>query len=956
MDPGSTTPQDGARYELQLLPQHERLLIDSAITPEVAQARGYRSIDTRAELRRCGFASASPPALLIPIYGVTGDRVLYQLRPDEPRMVNGRVVKYETPRGSRMVLDVPPTVRNKLGNPSVPLIITEGVRKADAAASKELCCVGLLGVWNWRGTNAHGGKVALPEFEVIALNDREVHITFDSDVMLKPAVYAALVRLAPFLGSRGARVRFVYLEPGASGTKVGLDDFFAQGKSVADLFALATTSLRPCADADSPDAPLYAESPAGLVYLRPTEHGPVEVPLTNFPARIVAEIVEDDGTADDAHRLLEIEAQVAGRTCHVLIPAARFAGMSWVTEQLGVEALIHAGMMVKDHTRAAIQTISVDVTKRCRYTHTGWRSIDSAPVYLHGGGAIGAAGVMPDVEVSLPGALAPLTLPAPPDGPPLITAVKASLGLLDLGPLRLTAPLFAAIWRAVLRTADFGLHLVGATGVFKTAVGALVQAHWGAGFNDRNLPAAWSGTANALEGLAFVAKDAILLVDDFAPGGTAIDVARAHRDADRLFRAQGNQAGRQRMRADTTLRPSKPPRGLVVSTGEDTPWGQSLRARVLVLEFAPGDIDVPLLTNGQADAASGRYAEALAGYLRWVAAHYHEVWATWATNLHRKRPAATQAGVHPRTPGIVAELAIGMDCFLRFAEDIGALTQNEVEARWSQAWTALVEAASEQQHQQGIAEPAAAFLNLLSGALVSGHAHVAGPDGWEPANPRAWGWREHEVGAGESHRTEWRPQGDRVGWLDGDDLYLKDTAAFAAVQRFARQGGEALPVSLQTLKKRLHEKGLLQSTETRGSKRRFEVRRTLEGHRHDVLHLAAAALASEEVAQVAQEPQTSSKTPERSWATGRATPSSEVAQMVAHEADTNGGALRPDGDRRGDGCGPRHAAGEPPSGGGDGNHRSPDEGETPSGNGQREEPDDVGATVDDDVAEDEWTR
>ncbi len=30
------------------------------------------------------------------------------------------------------------------------LFITEGARKADAAVSKSLCCVDLLGVWNWR--------------------------------------------------------------------------------------------------------------------------------------------------------------------------------------------------------------------------------------------------------------------------------------------------------------------------------------------------------------------------------------------------------------------------------------------------------------------------------------------------------------------------------------------------------------------------------------------------------------------------------------------------------------------------------------------------------------------------------------------------------------------------------------------------------------------------------------
>src|SRR5205807_5268138 len=104
------------------------------------------------------------------------------------------------------------------------------------------------------------------------------------------------------------------------------------------------------------------------------------------------------------------------------------------------------------------------------------------------------------------------------------------------------------------------------------------------------LPANWSSTGNALEAQAFTAKDALLVVDDFAPQGSAADVQRYHREADRLLRGQGNGAGRQRMKADATLRPAKPPRGLVLSTGEDTPRGQSLRARMLVVEVSPGDL------------------------------------------------------------------------------------------------------------------------------------------------------------------------------------------------------------------------------------------------------------------------------------------------------------------------------------------------------------------------------
>ncbi|MDP9373756.1 MAG: DUF3854 domain-containing protein, partial [Chloroflexota bacterium] len=147
-----------------LLPQHRAIIEASAITPQVAQARGYRSVTTRAELGRLGFGEAQRgvPALLIPIHDAAGQLATYQSRPDTPRIKNGKPLKYETPAGTRMVLDVPPHARPWLGHPSRPLFVTEGARKADAAVSQGLCCVALLGVWNWRGTNEHGGKTALP--------------------------------------------------------------------------------------------------------------------------------------------------------------------------------------------------------------------------------------------------------------------------------------------------------------------------------------------------------------------------------------------------------------------------------------------------------------------------------------------------------------------------------------------------------------------------------------------------------------------------------------------------------------------------------------------------------------------------------------------------------------------------------------------------------------------------
>jgi Domain of unknown function (DUF3854) len=176
-----------------LLPHHlDQLVNGSGLTPAMIQVRGYRSVRKKAELQALGFGRAQQrvPALLIPIWTVAGEIGNYQIRPDAPRIhsKSGKPLKYETVGGSRMVVDVPPSARPFLGDPTIPLWVTEGVKKGDALAAVVPCAIDLLGVWNWRGTNERGGQTVLADFEAVALKDRQVFLVFDSDVMLKREV------------------------------------------------------------------------------------------------------------------------------------------------------------------------------------------------------------------------------------------------------------------------------------------------------------------------------------------------------------------------------------------------------------------------------------------------------------------------------------------------------------------------------------------------------------------------------------------------------------------------------------------------------------------------------------------------------------------------------------------------------------------------------------------------
>jgi hypothetical protein len=587
------------------------------------------------------------------------------------------------------------------------------------------------------------------------------------------------------------------------------------------------------------EAPAYRDTDSGMVWSKPTREGHVDQPLTNFTAHIVAEGRRDDGA--EVESVFEIEAVVQDRHETFFVPAAKFATMSWAIEHLGAGAVIYPGYTIRDHARAAIQSISTRLGIKCRnvYTHTGWRSINGKQAYLHAGGGIGADGTVANVDVELPRSLTPTLLPDPPSGPALRQTVRDAMDVLKLGPARVVMPCWCALWRVVLGQTDFSIHLHGPSGSFKTELAALLQQHFGAGYTSRRLPASWSSTENALESLAFVAKDALLVIDELTPAGSQSDVQALYRKVERVLRAQGNQSGRQRLRQDSSLRPERPPRGLILSTGEDLPPGQSLRARILILEVGRNDISKVELTKCQRLAASGTFAAAMSAYIHWLARRGDpDVVGTRRRTVELRDQVQSQ-GQHRRTPEIVANLLLGLEYFLAFARECGALEEDDASTIWNSASSALSDAMDAQLQQQRETDPCQRFFELLGAAITSGNAHVVSSDGKAPDRPQVWGWREQNIGGGAYARTEWHAKGVCVGWLSKDDeVFLQPDNAYA-VAKAANIGADGLNISGSSLGRQLADRGFIIRDPKRKENR---VRKTLAGAQRKVYHLKNQSL------------------------------------------------------------------------------------------------------------------
>ena len=516
-------------------------------------------------------------------------------------------------------------------------------------------------------------------------------------------------------------------------------------------------------------------------------------PLCNFTAEVIEDVARDDG-AGTPTRALTVRGRLADGTP---LPAgevevSKFTAMNWVNELWGVQAVIRAGRDTRDRLREAIQLHNAAVTHRHIYTHTGWREIEDGDgrrrVYLSGNGALGATGVTVELERELSRYCLPLE---PVTREAQAEAVRASLRFLEVGPLELTAPLWAAAYLAPLAELvypDFVLWLYGKTGTLKSTLAALTLCHYG-DFDDRAL-FSWGDTVNRLEMDCFLLKDALIVIDDFAPQSDPFKAREMERNAAQIVRNVGNQAGRGRLKRDLSMAMTYRPRGLVIATGEQAPDGQSIAARIYTLELRPGDVDLERLTAAQAEARL--YPQALAGYLGWLSEQWDHLTDTLPEQVRALRDAAraTLDGMHLRLPAALAQLYAGMDLGLTYAVAVGALTEAAATDLRARGWEALKTGSEAQAQRVERERPTLRYLEVLIGLLAQGKARLDRRDGLA------------HIGGGVAGE-------EFLGWYDTDYLYLLGGPTYNRVARYLRDEGAFFPVKELALRKFLVEERIL---------------------------------------------------------------------------------------------------------------------------------------------------
>jgi hypothetical protein len=612
--------------------------------------------------------------------------------------------------------------------------------------------------------------------------------------------------------------------------KGDVTDWIASGKTKTDLITLmdeATEWEEPSKSGDRaagvPD-PYFIDNDGYLCRWKERNGATISVRLANFNARIIEEIVEDNGL-EQTHRFTVEGSAKEGDLPRTSITATQFPSMNWVFQSWGNRAILEAGQNTKDLVRHAIQVQSKQAQKKTVFTHTGWRQVNGVWAYLTAAGAIGADNIL----VTLPRTLERYGLPLAPKQE--LEAIEASLSFLDLGRHEITFPLYSLTWLAPLTALlapmpNFSGYAYGDTGTFKTTLALLLLAHFGS-FEQVGDLSNFEDTPNAVEKKAFTLKDVLLVLDDYHPSERRRDAQQKEMLAQRLIREYSNRTGRDRLNPDATDKGRYAPRGMLLITGEELVRLPSTLARTMVVELAKGDIDKDKLTALQSRTAL--LPHAMASYIWWVRDNIETVRQDFPAQFRALRERAACNGAHRKLPEQAAFLQFALETMLSWVVDRGTLDESRAKELSKEGWEIFNRLSAQQIQRIEDDEPIRRFCDIVETLLTQKRVKIEHKDGMLAL-------------------TEDDDDAELIGYHDDQFTYLLPTPLWHEVQRYCAMEQAYFPLTRETLYRRLADKGLIHK-----EKGRHTVPVKIRGKTMRVLKFTGRGMLQDEVTEVTHE-------------------------------------------------------------------------------------------------------
>lgn len=320
----------------------------------------------------------------------------------------------------------------------------------------------------------------------------------------------------------------------------------------------------------------------------------------------------------------------------------------------------------------------------------------------------------------------------------------------------------------------YALWVMGSTGSQKTTYISILTSFYG-NFHNRKL-LGWRSTANSMEKFGYYLKDVIYPIDDYKRG----DVPMAYLTT--FMQNYANRQGRSRLRSNMEAQALWYVRGLITSTAEDIPTGESsVLSRMLVVNFPQHGKDLKKMREAevQADPSVNIYAGVMAKYVQFLInkkLKQRDLYAMFSD----KRDSFKTA--HSRVTENLALNAVGWEFMSEFLE------LKDLEKQYYNGLSLMQSTMDQYTHSE---RASTMFVDLVKELLSSGKYYLEGYSGEQ-----------------DTPHTE---NATKLGWVGPQNVYLLGNSAIAAANALReRVHGSAMKYSNQAIYAQLDADGLLE--------------------------------------------------------------------------------------------------------------------------------------------------
>lgn len=535
----------------------------------------------------------------------------------------------------------------------------------------------------------------------------------------------------------------------------------------------------------------YTIDKKGRLIAYSTGDKPLRV-ISNYVIVPEKQIIRDNGEEKEGEVLVHGLLEGGKKLSQVSTSINSLMNLEFVPIKWGIAPYISSGTVNKESIRVITQQLSRNIETEITYTHLGWTIDDEGNfVYLHSGGAIGKTNVNVDINENL----SKYKLPSSIENKD--KALFATLDFLDICDTSITVPLLAITYLSPLvsitekigRTPNFIIWVHGLTGSRKTSLALAALNHFG-DFTSNTPPATFKDTHNSIEVKMFMAKDSLIVIDDFHPGVDSGQDRQMKSTAEKILRNYGDRIARSRMNSNMGLNKTFKPRGLAVVTGEDLPNGTSSTARFVGIEVNRDSVDLDKLTKIQENHEL--LSEAMFLYIQWISKNEDRIKELILLYLHKSRDIFNTNTSHARIGEGISWLYVGFNIFKTFLQE--EITENcdkiiELDNICNSSLDIVMKNQIKLYKKQEIET---VFLEALEELINTNKVYLVDLD---------------------KNNDEVIYQGKFIGYKDKEFLYLHDATVYSEVNIFLNRRNESLNMNMDALLKIFRDKWMIK-TET----------------------------------------------------------------------------------------------------------------------------------------------